>query len=184
MLSPSASGDDVDTLVSLGSLGTAGATLAFRGATTLQINRASIVDGQTFTLTDTIAHPLTPIVFELNTDLTPSGTGLPIFVAAGDTSADVALKIANAVDALLKAGQLDGIIPIVDPAGSGRVRLVANDGYRVTIPVATTSVTQLANGNVDIVLPQALLVWTEANSALPTAMDQLSISRSTTLIQQ
>ncbi len=152
-LSPSASGDDSETLVTLGSLGTAGATLAFRGETTLQINRAAIVDGQTFTLTDSIAHPLTPIVFEFNTDVTPSGAGVPIFVAVGDSSADVALKIANAIDGLLKNGQLDGIIPIVDPAGSGRVRLVANDGYRVTIPVATTSVTQLANGNVSIVLP-------------------------------
>ncbi len=154
--SASASGDDSETLFSLGTLAAAGATLTNKGSATLSVDRALITDGQQFTITDSIAHPLSSVVFEFNTDVTPSGpTVVPILVAAGDSSQVVAAKIAGAVDAVLKAGRLDNIISVVDPAASNQVRLVANDGYVFNISAAP-ALTRLAVGNVDIVLPSSI----------------------------
>ena len=154
--SPSASGDDSETLFSLGTLASVGATLVNRGSATVAIDRALIVDGQQFTITDTIAHPLSSVVFEFTTDATTSSpTVVPVQVAVADTSAAVAAKVALAVDAALKAGRLDNIIPVVDPAASNRVRFVANDGYVFDI-AAAPSLTRLASGNVSITLPAAI----------------------------
>ncbi|MDX1927173.1 MAG: Ig-like domain-containing protein, partial [Pirellulaceae bacterium] len=154
--SPSASGDDTDSLVSLGTLGSTGmVTLGKRGAASFSINRALITDGQTFTITDTVAHPLTPVQFEFNTDVTATPGMIGIFVGAADTAQDVAVKMVAAIDLALKAGRLDNIIPVVDPASSGNVRLVANDGYIVDVDTAP-ALTRLATGNVDLVIPPSI----------------------------
>ncbi len=154
--SPSASGDDSETLFSLGTLASTGATLTNSGAATVVVDRALIVDGQQFTITDTVAHPLTPVVFEFTTDATTSSpTVVPIQIVGGDTSQSVAIKITNAIEAVLKSGRLDNIIPVVDPVASNRIRLVTNDGYLFDF-VAAPSLTRLASGNVEITLPATI----------------------------
>ena len=154
--SPSASGDDSETLFSLGTLASTGATLVNKGSATIVVNRALITDGQQFTITDTIAHPLASVVFEFTTDATTSSpTVVPIQVAVADTSAMVATKVAAAIEAVLKSGRLDNIIPVVDPVASNQVRLVANDGYVFDLSAAA-GLTRLANGNVEITLSASI----------------------------
>lgn len=156
--SPSASSDDADSLVTLGTLGTVGgATLTYNGSATIVVNRAAINDGDRFTITDTVAHPLSGVVFEFDTNATPpTDTSIVVIpVAAGDSSEDVAAKIAVAVESALKAGRLDNIIPVVDPALSNSVRFVANDGYIYNLGTGA-GLSRLASGNVDITLPSSI----------------------------
>ncbi len=153
--SPSASGDDSETLFSLGTLASIGATLTNSGAATVDFNlNLADIDGQQFTISDTVAHPLTPVVFEFTTGPT-TGSPTVVQIVGGDTSQSVAIKIAVAVEAVLKLGRLDNIIPVVDPVASNRIRLVANDGYLFDF-AAAPSLTRLASGNVEITLPATI----------------------------
>ncbi len=151
--SASASSDDIETLVALETLGSlGGATFSFSGSATLTVNRAAIVDGQTFTVTDTAAHALAAVVFEFTTDATVSPGNVAVFVAAADTSATLASNLAAVINGVVQAGRLDDLIAVVDAGSPTNVRLVANAGYLLNIATAP-ALARLANGNSTIVLP-------------------------------
>ncbi len=163
--SASASSDDTETLVALETLGTlGGASFSFSGSATLTVNRAAIVDGQTFTITDTTAHPLFGVVFEFTTDASVIPGNVPVFVAGGDTSAIVANNLAAIVNGAVQAGRLDDLIAVVDSSSPPNIRLVANAGYQLNIPVATApALARLANGNSTIVLANTVSAAMDGN---------------------
>ncbi len=155
--SPSATSDDNEASVSLGTLT---ATLGNNGSAVFAINRAAVTDGAQFTITDSIAHPLAPVVFEFNTDTAASSpTVTPIFVAAGDTDAVLAEKVASIINAVVLSGRLDNLIAVVDPSNSNLVRLVTNAGMLVDVPPATVAaLTRQAVGDLRIVMPATISV--------------------------
>ncbi|MFO1062606.1 MAG: cadherin-like domain-containing protein [Pirellulales bacterium] len=147
----SATGDDNESLVSLGSFGVAGAKFSTAGPAVLTMPAGNTVglDGQKVVITD---NQLKQITVEFDLDGNTTSGNVVVNVLAGDSAAQVATKFAAAVKVALLAGKIGLVIPI---ASGADVSLGGSPSHVFDLTSAP-SVVRAGVGNVGMTMPTIL----------------------------
>lgn len=144
----SATGDDNSASVSLGTL--SGVTIGRGAPAVIEVVNTVSLDGQKFVITDSQNHPLAPVTFELDINLTVTPGAIRVPVAGLGTSG-VATEIAAAINSQVQAGKLNGIIAV--NAGS-TVNIIANNLRQIDLSAAP-SISRLNVGDTSLNLTAA-----------------------------
>lgn len=143
-----ADADNYDTVVNFGTLG--GVTQGTAGSARLQMPAASLLNGQSVSITDKVI----PLVFKFDTTgLAVGGPNLIIVnLNAADSAPVVATKFAAAVRQALIDARVAGVIPIADGVF---VSLGGSSAHQFDVSLAP-AVVRLKQGPVDMVIPSSL----------------------------
>ena len=115
--SPAADGDDYSTSVNLGTLGSAGGVRQGpAGPARILLPAAAGLDGQQIVVADLNHQPVTPLIFELDTNgsFVPAPNKVVVSLLPADTAPVVAQKLVDAVWQTIFDGRLEGLVPVAD----------------------------------------------------------------------